>query len=143
MTGPSIPTQMPDVEAWLIATFGPLLAPSIVRNQKPPANLPDGSPNPDAGKTLLLVRADPANQVTAVSRYCRVSVQAWVQRADGSADLARARDLAADFGRRLEGAPREGMLLDAEVDAGPYRSVDQVTGLEYAYLSLLLQVLVV
>ena len=128
---PSIPTTSPDVEAWLIATFGPTLDGAPVRNQKPKAT---------GAHSVVLIRADLQNKVTPISRYCRVGVQGWKVRADGTADLKGAFDLAASFGAAVESADRTGILLDAEVETGPYRISDSVTGVEYAYLTLLLEV---
>lgn len=140
MAGQSIPSTAPDVEAWLITTFAAVMAPAIVRNVKPPLKLASGAANPDATKDQVIIRADLQNRITPVSRYCRVGVQGWKVRADGAADLAGAFALAAAFGQAVERAPRTGLLLEAEIDGGPYRVRDTTTGVEYAYLTLLLEV---
>lgn len=136
----SIPTTAPDVEAWIITTLSAAMAPAIIRNQRPPDRLPDGSDNPDAAKAQLIIRADLQNRVTPVSRYCRVTAQARSLRSDGTPDLAGQFDLAARFGRALEAAPRTGLLLDAEVESGPYRVPDADTGVEYHVINVLLEV---
>lgn len=140
MAGQSIPSTAPDVEAWLIQTFAAAVSPAIVRNVKPPLKLPSGATNPDAAKDQVIIRADLQNRATPISRYCRVGVQGWKVRADGTADLAGAFALAATFGQAVERAERAGLLLEAEIDGGPYRVRDTTTGVEYAYLTLLLEV---
>lgn len=133
MPGQSIPTSSPDVEAWLIATLGAEFAGAAVRNVKPKQSAP---------YSLVLIRADLQNQATPISRYCRVSVQGWKVRADGTADLAGARALCAGYAAALEAAPRAGILLDAEVNAGPYRVADAESGIEYQFASVLLEIAV-
>lgn len=128
-----IPTQAPDVEAWLIATFGSTFAGAPVRNLAPKQGAP---------YSLILIRADLQNQVTPISRYCRVAVLGWKVRADGTADLAGARSLCASYAAALEAAPRSGILLDAEIDAGPYRVADSESGIEYQFASVLLEIAV-
>lgn len=144
MPGQSIPSTSPDVEAWLIATFGSTFAGAAVRNIKPKSTKPDGTPNP-AGVppyAQVIIRADLQNRVTPISRFCRLGVQGWSVRADGTADLSAARQLAADYSAAIERAPRAGILLDAEVDAGPYRVIDSTSGVEYQYVTLLLELAV-
>ncbi len=140
MAGQSIPTTSPDVEAWLITTFAAALAPALLRNRKPTASLPNGSPNPEAVQPLILIRADLQGHVTPISRYCRVSAQAWALHSDGSGDLKAAQDLAAAFGALVVAAPREGLLLEAGYESGPYRALDQATRVEYSVVNLLLEV---
>lgn len=127
----SIPTTSPDVEAWLIATFGPTFGGAPVRNVKPPQS---------GAHSVLVIRADLQGRITPISRYCRLGVQAWKVTSAGQADLKGAFDLGAAFGAALEAADRSGILLDAEVQSGPYRVADPVTGVEHAYLTLLLEV---
>lgn len=133
MPGQSIPSTSPDVEAWLIATFGATFSGALVRNVKPKQNAP---------YSCVVIRADLQNRVTPISRYCRVGVQGWSVRADGTADLSAARQLAADYATAIERAPRAGILLDAEVDTGPYRVIDSTSGVEYQYVTLLLELAV-
>lgn len=133
MPGQSIPSISPDVEAWLIATFGSTFSGAPVRNVKPKQTAP---------YSCLIIRADLQNRVTPVSRYCRVGVQGWAVRADGTADLAGARQLVADYAAAIERAPRTGILLEAEVDAGPYRVIDSTSGTEYQNATLLLELTV-
>lgn len=133
MAGTSIPTTVPDVEAWLIATLGAAVAPVLVRNVKPDQKAP---------YSCVVVRADLQNRVTPISRYCRVGVQGWKVTAAGKADLAGARELCAALASALERAPRAGILLDAQIDAGPYRVVDATSGIEYQYASVLLEIAV-
>lgn len=132
MAGQSIPSNVPDVEAWLISTFGPSFS-APVRNVKPKQEAP---------YECIVVRADLQNRITPVSRYCRVGVQGWKVRGDSTPDLAGARDLCARFAQAIESAPREGILLDAEIDTGPYRVVDATSGIEYQYATVLLEVAV-
>ncbi|WP_163275329.1 hypothetical protein [Cellulomonas iranensis] len=133
MAGTSIPSTVPDVEAWLIQTLGPAVAPAPVRNMKPDQKPP---------YSCVVVRADLQNRVTPVSRYCRVGVQAWKVTANQKADLAGARELCAAAATALELATRAGILLDAQIDAGPYRVVDATSGIEYQYASVLLEIAV-
>ncbi len=142
MAGQVIPAKSPDIEAWLIASLSPVLAPAIVRNQRPPATLPDGSPNPDAGKPVVVVRASLANHITPISRYCRVAAQAWTLRPDGSPDLPACIRLAGRFGEELVRLVPAGPLLSAEHASGPYRVTDEATRLEYAVINMLLEVAV-
>lgn len=134
MPGQAIPTTSPDVEAWLITTFGASVSGAPVRTIKPK----QGS----VGYSCIVVRADLQNRITPISRYCRLGVQGWKVSSAGAADLAGARQLAADYSRAIESAPRAGILLDAEVDAGPYRVVDSESGIEYQYVTLLLELAV-
>lgn len=126
----SIPTTAPDVEAWLIATFSDAVT-VPVRNVQSKIVHPYSE---------VIVAADLANRVTPISRYCRVRVQAWKTRSNGTADIGGARALCAEFAAALEAAPREGILLDAEVESGPLRVTDSVTGIEYAFANVLLEV---
>jgi hypothetical protein len=90
----------------------------------------------------FLIRADLQNRVTPISRYCRVGVQAWSVRADGTANLADAFALAATFGEWLESQSGSSIILNAEIDSGPMRVKDDIQNLEYAYVTLLLEVTV-
>lgn len=88
---------------------------------------------------LLVVRADLQQKVTPISRYCRVGVQAWSVRVDGSSDLGDAFDLAAEAGAWLE-RNVSGVILSADVQSGPSRVTDDVSRLEFQYLTALLEV---
>lgn len=128
----NIPTQWDDIEAWLITTLTPLMAPVVVRNVKPKQTAP---------YKALVVGADLQGRVTPISRYCRVRLQGWSVRADGTTDLADARTIAAAAGAHLEALPRASSpLIHAEVDAGPYRVTDPISGLEYQYVTVLCEV---
>lgn len=90
---------------------------------------------------LFVVRADLQQKVTPISRYCRVGVQAWSVRADGSADLGDAFDLAAAGNAWFENSVA-GVVLSADVESGPSRVTDPVSRLEYLYSTVLLEVAV-
>lgn len=128
----TIPTLAPDVEAQLIG-----LADSL---------LPDRSYNVKPATTgayqHYVLRADLQQKLTPISRYCRVSVQAWAVDGSGRSDIGAAFDMANAFGHVLEGASRSGFLLNAEVESGPLRVADDVTRQEYSLVTLLLEVAV-
>ena len=90
---------------------------------------------------VLVPRADLQGRVTPLSRYCRVGVQAWSVRSDGSANLPDAFDLCAAAGAALEAAPNtSSVILSAEIQSGPSRVADDVTRIEYQYMTVLLEV---
>lgn len=90
---------------------------------------------------VLVSRADLQQRVTPLSRYCRVGVQAWSVRKDGTADLGDAFDLCAAAGAALESAPENSrIILSAEIQSGPSRVADEVTRIEYQYMTVLLEV---
>lgn len=92
---------------------------------------------------VLVSRADLQQRVTPLSRYCRVGVQAWSVREDGTADLGDAFDLCAAAGAALESAPSSSsVVLSAEIQSGPARVADDVTRIEYQYMTVLLEVAV-
>lgn len=123
----NIPTTSPDMEALLIAGLSSVEETVNVRPEK------------DEPYRLLVVRADLQQKVTPISRYCRVGLQAWSVRADGSADLADAFDLSAAGNAWLENNV-SGVILSADVQSGPSRVTDPVTKLEYQYSTVLLEV---
>lgn len=125
----SIPTTSPDMEALLIAGLSSVEETVNVRPEK-------AKPY-----RLLVVRADLQQKVTPISRYCRVGLQAWSVRADGSTDLGDAFDLAAAGNAWLENNT-SGVILSADVESGPSRVTDPVTRLEYQYSTVLLEVAV-
>lgn len=129
MAALSIPTTSPDMEALLIAGLSSVEETFNVRPQRT---------NP---YRLLVVRADLQQKVTPISRYCRVGVQGHSVRADGSADLGDAFDLASEAAGWLE-RNLTGVVLSADVESGPSRVTDPVTGLEYLYVTVLLEVAV-
>lgn len=129
----TIPTTSPDVEAWLLALLNAAMDPVKAHIVKPSTT---------GAYKHLVVRADLQNKATPISRYCRVGVQAWCVDASGRADRGAAFDMVASAGRVLETAPLRGFLLAAEVDSGPVRVKDPITKLEYAYVTLLLEVAV-
>ena len=90
---------------------------------------------------VLVSRADLQQRITHLSRYCRVGVQAWSVRADGTANLGDAFDMCAEAGRALELAQNTNQhILYAEIQAGPSRVADDITRIEYQYMTLLLEV---
>lgn len=100
---------------------------------------------PDLAKPyrVLVSRADLQQRVTPLSRYCRVGVQAWSVREDGTADIGDAFDLCTAAGVALEASPDSStVILSAEVQSGPSRVVDDVTRIEYQYMTVLLEVAV-
>lgn len=126
-----IPTSSPDVEAHLI---GALSGDVEVVNVKPERSNP---------YQVLVLRADLQQKVTPISRYCRVGIQGWSVRPDGSADLGDAFDITADAGRRLEELTGNGIVLSAEIESGPVRVADDLTRIEFQYLTALLEVTVI
>lgn len=125
----TIPTTSPDMEALLIAGLSSV---AETVNVKPEKTKP---------YRLLLVRADLQQKATPISRYCRVGVSAWSVRADGSADLGDAFDLAAAGNAWLENNVA-GVILSADVQSGPSRVTDEVSKLEFLYSTVLLEVAV-
>lgn len=90
---------------------------------------------------VLVSRADLQQRVTPLSRYCRVGVQAWSVRDDGTANIGDAFDLCAAAGAALEASPDVStVVLSAEIQSGPSRVADDVTRIEYQYLTALLEV---
>lgn len=128
-----IPSTSPDMEAHLIGRANSASLGATTYNVKPKTT---------GAYKLFLIRADLQNRVTPISRYCRVGVQAWSVDAQGRADLGDAFDLAAGFGRWLETQSGTGAILNAEIDSGPMRVKDDIQNLEYAYVTLLLEVAV-
>lgn len=124
-----IPTTSPDVEALLIAGLSSVEDTFNVRPER-------ADPY-----RLLVVRADLQQKVTPISRYCRVGLQAHSVRADGSADIGDAFDLASAAATWLE-SNTDGVILSADVESGPSRVTDPVTRLEYLYVTVLLEVAV-
>lgn len=125
----SIPTTPVDVEALLIAGLSSV---EDTFNVKPKRTAP---------YRILTVLASLGAKVTPISRYCQVTVQAWSVRADGSADLGDAFDLAADAGRWLE-SNVSGVILSADVQSGPFRVADPVSKIENQTVTVLLEVAV-
>lgn len=90
---------------------------------------------------VLVSRADLQQRVTPLSRYCRVGVQAWSVRGDGTANLGDAFDLCAAAGKALEQSPLTSkVVLSAEIQSGPSRVADDVTRVEFQYITVLLEV---
>jgi hypothetical protein len=131
MGGQPVPAASPDLEAVLLAALTPVLAPTAVANVRP-----DG-PAPYAHVVLF---ADLQGAATPISRYARVRVQGWSVRADGTADIAAARGLCVGALEAVQALSGTGVVLSAEIDAGPYRVTDSVVGVEYSYGVLLLEV---
>jgi hypothetical protein len=125
----SIPTTAPDMEALLIVGLSSV---------EETVNLKPERVNP---YRLLVIRADLQQKVTPISRYCRVGISAWSVRADGSADIGDAFDLASEANTWLE-ANVSGPILSADVESGPSRTTDPITKLEFSYSTVLLEVAV-
>lgn len=124
-------TTTPDVDAHVRAILNTVARTELVK--------------PEIAKPyrVLVSRADLQQRVTPLSRYCRVGVQAWSVRADGTADLGDAFDLCAAAGAALEAAPNtSSVVLSAEIQSGPARVADDVTRIEYQYMTVLLEVAV-
>lgn len=128
-----IPSTSPDVELHIITAANAASLGASVYNLKP---------NTTGAYKHFIIRADLQNRVTPISRYCRVGVQAWSVRADGTANLADAFALAATFGKWLESQSGNGIILNAEINSGPMRVVDDTQRLEFSYLTALLEVTV-
>lgn len=128
---PGFVTRTPDIDAVVLAVLGAvgrteLVKPELVKPYR-----------------VLVSRADLQQRVTPLSRYCRVGVQAWSVREDGTADLGDAFDLCAAAGAALESAPSfSSVVLSAEIQSGPARVADDVTRIEYQYMTVLLEVAV-
>lgn len=122
----TIPTTSPDLEALLIAGLSSVEATVNVRTN---------------ARRELVVRADLQQKVTPISRYARVGIQAHSVRPDGAADLGDAFDLAAAAAHWLE-SNVSGLILSADVESGPSRVTDDVTRIEYQYVTVLLEVAV-
>ncbi len=128
-----IPSTSPDVELHIITAANAASLGARTYNRKPKAT---------GAYKHFLIRADLQNRVTPISRYCRVGVQAWSVNADGTTNLADAFSLASVFGRWLESQSGTGIILNAEIDSGPMRVVDDTQQLEFSYLTALLEVTV-
>lgn len=124
-----IPTTSRDMEALLIAGLSSVEQTFNVRPEKPKPY------------RLLTVVASLGAKVTPISRYCQVTITAWSVTRDGRADIGDAFDLAADAGQWLE-SNVSGVILSADVQAGPFRVEDPVTKLETQTLTALLEVAV-
>ncbi len=125
----NIPTTAPDMEALLIAGLSSVEQTFNVR--------------PERAKPyrLLTVLASLGAKVTPISRYCQVTVHAWSVTADGRADLGDAFDLANEAPTWLE-SNVTGVILSADVQAGPFRVTDPVLNIENQTVTVLLEVAV-
>lgn len=124
-------TSSPDVDAVVRGVLSAVAQTEIVK------------PELAAPYRVLVSRADLQGRVTPLSRYCRVGVQAWSVRSDGSANIGDAFDLCAAAGRALEqAANNHAVILSAEVQSGPSRVVDDITRIEYQYATILMEVAV-
>lgn len=122
-------TRTPDIDAEVLRVLGVVEQTELVKPEK-------AKPY-----RVLVSRADLQQRVTPLSRYCRVGVQAWSVRKDGTADLGDAFDLCAAAGAALEAAPSTSqVILSAEIQSGPLRVADEVTRIEYQYMTVLLEV---
>lgn len=124
-----IPTTSHDMEALLIAGLSSVEQTFNIR--------------PDKAKPyrLLTVVASLGVKVTPISRYCQVTVAGWSVTTDGRADIGDAFDLAAEAGRWLE-TNTAGVILSADIQAGPFRVQDPVSKIENQTVTVLLEVAV-
>lgn len=128
---PEFVTDTPDIELVVLNLLKPVADTYLVKPEKA---------NP---YRLLVSRADLQQRVTPLSRYCRVGVQAWSVNADGSANIGDAFDLCKAAGVALESSPNvSNVILSAEIQSGPSRVADDVTRIEYQYMTVLLEVAV-
>lgn len=126
---PAFVTDTPDIDSVLLDVLGTVERAEIV---KPELATP---------YRVLVVWSQLQGRVTPLSRYCRVGVQAWSVRADGTADLGDAFDLCKAAGKALESSPLASkVILSAEIQSGPSRVVDDVTRIEFQYMTVLLEV---
>lgn len=135
-----VPTRWPDVEAWfiefvtaakIVAVEGALTG-VVVRNQKPS--------NGGAAYRQVVVAADYGQLVTPITRYVRVRLQSWVV-ANSVSDLKGSFDLANVAAFVAQSAPRDANpIVSLEVDAGPSRVIDELSGIEYQSVVLLLEI---
>lgn len=138
-----VPVEWPDVQQWLIDYLPTVLPPAgfpntFVRKEKPSITSDPALVKP---YRHLIVSVFPGATITAVSRYVRVTFQAWSVKANGLADLADARALAGKAGYLVESAGHVGTpLVFAEIDSGPSDTKDSISGIEYEALTLLLEV---
>lgn len=124
-------TSAPDVEAVVKGVLSAVEDTYLVK------------PERSGAYRLLVSRADLQGRVTPLSRYCRVGVQAWSVRSDGTADLGDAFDLCAAAGAAIEASPdHSSVILAAEIQSGPSRVADDVTRIEFQYMTVLLEVAV-
>ena len=94
-------TATPDIDAVVLSILNGVESAALVKPEK-------AKPY-----RVLVSRADLQGRVTPLSRYCRVGVQAWSVRADGTADLGDAFDLCAAAGAALEASPtKESFMTD-------------------------------
>jgi hypothetical protein len=122
-------TKTPDIDAEILRVLGAVEQAELIK------------PELAEPYRVLVSRADLQQRVTPLSRYCRVGVQAWSVRVDGLADLPDAFDLCAAAGEALEASPLASrIILSAEIQSGPSRVADDVTRIEYQYLTALLEV---
>lgn len=135
-----IPTRWPDVEAWFIGWVTPAkivaadstLTGVVVRNQKPTTAAP---------YKQVIIAADYGQLITPITRYVRVRLQGWVTRDSSAADLGASFRLANTAAHIAQQAPRDSNpIVSVEVDAGPSRVKDTLTGIEYQAVTLLLEV---
>ena len=125
----NIPTTAPDMEALLIAGLSSVEQTFNVRPDKPKPY------------RMLTVLASLGAKVTPISRYCQVTVQAWSVTADGRADIGDAFDLANEAATWLE-SNVTGVILSADIQAGPFRVTDPVSNIENQTVTVLLEVAV-
>lgn len=124
-----IPTTSRDMEALLIAGLSSIEQTFNIRPERPKPY------------RLLTVVASLGAKVTPISRYCQVTLTAWSVTADGKADIGDAFDLAAEAGRWLE-TNTTGVILSADIQAGPFRVQDPVSKIENQTVTALLEVAV-
>jgi len=139
----AVAARWPDVGAWLTVFLPEALETegepaTYVREEKPSI---DGDPALVKPYRQLLVAVFPGPRITPVTRTVRVTLQAWVVKENGLADLDAAEQLAGVAGYVIETAPTVGTPLNfAEIDSGPNRTKDSASAVEYMALTLVLEV---
>ena len=135
-----IPASWPNIEAWFIGFVTPAkivaadatLTGVVVRNLKPTTAAP---------YKQVIIAADYGQNVTAITRYVRVRMQAWVVKDNNTSDLGAAFRLADVAAFIAQQAPRNAApIVSVGVDAGPSRVEDTLSGIEYQAVTLLLEV---
>jgi hypothetical protein len=135
-----IPASWPDIEAWFIgfvtpakiAAQQPSLTGVVVRNQKPTTAAP---------YRQIIIAADYGQNITPITRYVRIRLQAWAVKDNNVTDLYASFDLANAAAYIAQLAPRNANpIVAVEIDAGPSRVKDTLSGIEYQAVTLLLEV---
>lgn len=86
-----------------------------------------------------VIVAEPGQKATPISQYARLRVSVWVRRDDGTGDIDKAQNLAADIESYLTGLHPPRPVITIGHESGPIRMSDG-NGCLMAYLTLLLTV---